>query len=289
MWYYPEDALDFPLLRNLSLISPDEYMGNVALEGYPIQIFSVASQLQELELDAVAPSLFAIPWEALVVFTGRYLRHDDCIDVLHQASSLVECTLEETYPDSFTTGTPAVSHPHLKSLKVLGDCTIFRWLTLPALEKLEVDLNGMDESLLPFIIRSASSLLKLSSANLLPLESLSAMAALTDLTWVDLSRSNEYLDEFFRHFDRRNHPRFLPQLRVLEFTGCLPLVNTILVDALCSRSAPTQDGRARLRSFRQIWADGTPLQFNFEQGVGLALAELAGKGMDIYIGPKREI
>jgi hypothetical protein len=44
-----------------------------------------------------------------------------------------------------------------------------------------------------------------------------------------------------------------------------------------------------LRSFRQIWADGTPLQFNFEQGVGLALAELAGKGMDIYIGPKREI
>jgi hypothetical protein len=115
------------------------------------------------------------------------------------------------------------------------------------------------------------------------------MATLTDLTWVDLSRSNEYLDEFFRHFDRRNHPRFLPQLRVLEFTGCLPLVNTILVDALCSRSAPTQDGRARLRSFRQIWADGTPLQFNFEQGVGLALAELAGKGMDIYIGPKREI
>ncbi|KAJ7821175.1 hypothetical protein B0H14DRAFT_2831818, partial [Mycena olivaceomarginata] len=214
MWQYPEDALDFPLLRNLSLISPDEYMGNVALEGYPIQIFSVASQLQELELDAVAPSLFAIPWEALVVFTGRYLRHDDCIDVLRQAS-----------------------------FSFLGDCTIFRWLTLPALEKLEVDMDGMDESLLPFINPIGISL--------------SAMAALTDLTLVDLSRSNEYLDEFFRHFDGTNHPRFLPQLRVA---------------GIHRLSAPTQDGRARLRSFRQIWADGTPLQFNFEQGVGLALA-----------------
>jgi hypothetical protein len=118
MRYYPEDALDSPLLRNLSFILPGEYMGNVAPEGYPIQIFSVASQLQELELDAVTPSLFAIPWETLAVFIGRYLRHDDCVDVLRRASSLVECTLEETYPDSVFTGTPVVSHPHLKSLNV---------------------------------------------------------------------------------------------------------------------------------------------------------------------------
>jgi hypothetical protein len=59
------------------------------------------------------------------------------------------------------------------------------------------------------------------------------MAALTDLKLNNrFGPDVEYLDEFFRQFNHMNKPWFLPQLQVLEFTGCLPFVSTILVDAL---------------------------------------------------------
>ncbi|KAF8205403.1 hypothetical protein K438DRAFT_1819056 [Mycena galopus ATCC 62051] len=178
----------------------------------PIQIFSAAPQLREFYLARVSPTLCAIPWKTLPVFTGERLSSTECVGVLHSAKSLVECTFRNI---RLAPHTPTTTNPHLKSFTFAQStgvaATFFQFLTFPALEELSITrVDDMSDShLLQFLFRSAASLRKLSSRQI-SLESLADLGALTELHLT--IPSSWYLVEFFAHFDRTENPCFLPQL-----------------------------------------------------------------------------
>ncbi|KAF7335280.1 F-box domain-containing protein [Mycena sanguinolenta] len=291
---YPKHTPSFLQLQKLELRFPVEYDDEdpkvVALKGNPIQIFATASQLRQLHLDCVPPSLFAIRWENLEEFIAFGISSRDFVDALRWSPSLVHCTLDSPYLDS---DTAVISHPNLKSFKFsqyMMDETIFRFLAFPALENLNLYTESVDDvDLLQFISRSSSSLLRLTSRlAVVPLESLSDMIALTSLTL--FAPSSEYLVEFFHLFDRTKHPTFLPQLEELALKNCPPFVNPLLGDALSSRCTATQDREAILRSFCQVWpndllVDSAYDHVDLEGRVPAAFDELMESGMHIYIGP----
>ncbi|KAF8207874.1 hypothetical protein K438DRAFT_1962142 [Mycena galopus ATCC 62051] len=282
--YYPENVPDFPLLQELT--------HNIYSHGCrrdPVAMFGAAPQLRKVNsYGGLSPSLFNIPWKNVTVFTGPQLSFGDCVHILRSAPSLVECTLEEPYLDEDTTTT--ISHPGLKSLTLRGD-GLCEFLTLPAVQQLRVFSQPIESvHLLPFISRSSSSLVKLTSPKI-PLDSLSDMSSLTELNLSTDATfpgpSTEYLAQFFGLLDRTKHQDVLPQLQMLELDPCSPYVSTVLVDALSSRCT-VLDGAASLRSFRQFWVHGTPgdaLQGYFEaEGFDVALQALAKRGLEIYIG-----
>ncbi|KAF8182117.1 hypothetical protein K438DRAFT_1937807 [Mycena galopus ATCC 62051] len=283
--WYPHHSLDFPLLQDLSL-DPLDIWGDLMDLPESIHLFSAAPQIQELFLTFIPPFLLAISWETLTVFTAEELSSKECVDVLRSAPSLVKCVLSSI---SLDPDTGAISHPNLKSFKFsTGDAEgdmFLQFLTFPALENLDIDMETVEhEHLLHFISRSSSALLKLTSRPV-PSNSLSEMVALNNLHLFILS--SDYLGEFFSLLNRTQNPSFLPQLQTLELSWCPPFLNASLVDALSSRHEGTQDGRARLRSFRQEWSRGAEtnaFSVDYEGSVGLALAELTKQGMDIYIG-----
>ncbi|KAF7335282.1 F-box domain-containing protein [Mycena sanguinolenta] len=291
---YPKYTSGFPLLQKLKINLPAEYDDEdpeiIALKENPIQIFAAAPQLRQLDLTYVTPSLFAIRWENLAEFTAFGISSSDCVDVLRWAPSLVRCTISSPYLEPDTT---AVSHPNLKSFTFSEMFTterIFRFLTFPTLEYLNLFMKDMDDAhFLQFVSRSSSSLLRLTSRfAAVPLESLSNMVALTRLTLYAPSR--EYLVEFFDHFDRTKNPAFLPQLKMLAFKDCLLFVNQLLIDALSSRCSVTQDGGVILQSFCQVWSENRVVDtlydlFDLEGYVPAVFDKLVDAGMDIYVGP----
>jgi hypothetical protein len=278
--HYPEHSLRFPRLRDLAL----GYHGEedlVGLEESPIQTFSAAPQLRKLSLFSdAAPSHLAIPWETLEAFTSEELSAQECADVLRLAPSLVTATFLEPLDSEV----PSISHINLKSLEIdhIGD-SLLQSLTCPALHELKIHSDDMKHApLLQFISRSSPSLLKFVAPGP-PMQTLREMPVLTHL---ELSApETDYLLELILMLDRTQYPGFLPQLQVLEFTGCLPFVNLFLAKALSSRCA-VEDGAVKLRSFRQIWPEFPfeGLQVNYEGRVGLAFKKLVEAGMEIYIG-----
>lgn len=284
--HIPENAAGFPRLR--SLVVKFGYEHDLArIAGKPIRTFATAPQLRQVEMYCrAAPSHFVIPWTNVVVFHIERVSSKECADVLRAAPSLIECTF---YSLQFDPDTLAVSHPGLKSLTCSVD-PFLQFLTLPALQRLELSYSDGEEAHLPpFLSRSSASLLKftLTDSHPPPLAAFSSMLALTDLTLFD--PSSAYLTEFFGLFDRTKNSHFLPQLQALKFDSCSPYVNTALVDALTSRCAAAPDGGAQLRSFRQCWpVHGTApdaLQGYYrDQGFGAALEELVEKGLEVYIG-----
>jgi hypothetical protein len=278
--HYPEHSLRFPRLRDLALSYSDEE-DLVGLEASPIQTFSAAPQLRKLYLSSdAAPSHFAIPWETLEAFTSEQLSTQECAEVLRLAPSLVTATfLEPLGPE-----VRSISHINLKSLEIdhIGD-SLIQSLTFPALHDLKINSGDMEHTpLLQFISRSSSSLLKFMARGP-PMQTLREMPVLTHLEL--FAPETDYLMEFIRKLDRTQTRGFLPQLQVLEFTGCLPFVDLLLARALSSRCA-VEDGAVKLRSFRQIWSEFPfeGLQVNYEGHVGLAFKKLVEAGMEIYIG-----
>ncbi|KAF8207887.1 hypothetical protein K438DRAFT_2075153 [Mycena galopus ATCC 62051] len=276
---YPATTPGFPLLRKLTLGGLYDQSG----DDLPIPIFGTAPQLREVVMAcAIPPSLFVIPWRDVAVFQGERLSSKECVNILRSAPSLVECRFTELELDG---DTPTVSHRGLKSLK-LEDDDIPKFLTLPALQHLKVTIVRAESvHLLPFISASAASLVTLTAPKI-PLDSLSDMVALTDLAL--FQAPHDHVVALIALLDRTKNRDVLPQLQVLELNPCSPYVNTVLVDALSSRSMVAQDGAAMLRSFRQIWLPKTPrdaLQGYYkEQGFAVVLVGMVKKGMKVYIG-----
>ncbi|KAJ6515248.1 hypothetical protein C8R45DRAFT_955781 [Mycena sanguinolenta] len=280
---YPQSQLDLPLLQDLTICFVDRH---TAADPTPLPMFRAAPQLRQVYMygPAVRLSLIPIPWNNITIFQGERLSSRECLHVLRSGPSLVKVDLDSP---TLADDTPTVSHLGLQSLRLAAGDILCEFLTLPALQHLDVSTAESVESihLLPFISRSSASLVTLSSPKV-PFESLSAMIALTDLTLSE--PSSEYLDEFVGLLDCSKHQDVLPQLQVLVLEMCPPYVNTTLVDALSSRCAAAQGGGARLRSFRQLWLYGTPADalqgYCQAEGFDIILKGLARKGLDIYIG-----
>ncbi|KAJ7265371.1 hypothetical protein B0H12DRAFT_196266 [Mycena haematopus] len=282
---YPENTPGFPLLQKLTLGGPYASSGNDIIS-LPISIFDAAPQLREVNMAGqdTDPSQFLIPWNNVTVFYGESLPSRECLNILRSAPSLVECSLIE--PQAPGDGDiPTITHPGLKSL-TLVDAFLLEFLSLPALQHLALSIvDAQNVHLLPFISASSTSLVTLKSPKV-PLDSLSNMVALTDLELYD--PPSEHLAGLFALLDRNTYQNVLPELQVLKLDPCSPYVNTVLVDALSSRSVVSQAGAARLRSFRQIWSPKTPGDtlrgYCQEKGFALVFEELVKKGLKIYIG-----
>ncbi|KAF8207875.1 hypothetical protein K438DRAFT_2013278 [Mycena galopus ATCC 62051] len=284
--YYPRHSLSFPLLGELILGLPDTSDEDlINLQQNPIQTFSAASQLRELDLSGqAAPSHFAISWEMLTTFTCESLTSRECVAVLRLAPSLVKCSLGEvTYV--IHTDLPNISHPNLESLEINGCETLYPFFTFPALRDLTIYCDMKSEDPLRFMSRSSSSLLRLAGADI-PIQTLRNMSILTRLE-TSTSQDDNYVFELLDMLNRTKNPDFLPRLEMLEFTDCEPYVTMYLVQVLSSRRALTQGGAAKLQSFRQIWSNFAfdSFQINYTGYVALALEKLVKDGMEIYIGP----
>ncbi|KAF7335279.1 F-box domain-containing protein [Mycena sanguinolenta] len=287
MNYYRDHRPLFPLLRELTVGFPlHEYDDLIGLPGRPIQTFSAAAQLRKLYLTMKAtPSHFAIPWETLTAFDGSEVSSRECVQVLRSAPSLVECSIHAEMNEHVDLA--PLSHQNLKSFKLRsGGEALFPSVTFPALEDMNIFAEDMsDEHLLQFISRSSSTLLRFSAENV-SMQSLKDMTLLTHLQL--LAPKGRYLITFLNMLDRTMTPGFLPQLQTLEFEDCRPFVHPALVEVLSSR-AVSQDGAAKLRSYRQIWSifPFEELQVRYEGSVALALKKLVEGGMEIYIGPPK--
>ncbi|KAJ6560219.1 hypothetical protein B0H19DRAFT_1146825 [Mycena capillaripes] len=287
--HYPEHTAGFPQLRKLTICLGLGREDDSGLQGNPIQIFRAASQIRDvLFYRGAVPSLFAIPWNNVTVFTGEEHSSRECVDLLRLAPSLVQCTFIEPYlvPD-----TPTISHSGLKSFTTNSDI-LLEFLKLSALQTLELQELGIDdthienEHLHSFISHSSKSLHNFSMAIVPPpLSCLSDMVSLTDLELYN--PGSEYLTDFFGLLNRAKHRNFLPHLEILTLEECSPYVNAILLEALSSRCTVPQAGEARFRFFRQIWSPQTAtdaLEGFYQQGFGAALEELVENGLKVYIG-----
>ncbi|KAJ7784164.1 hypothetical protein B0H16DRAFT_1491532 [Mycena metata] len=286
--HYPPIPLDFPLLRELLLGYTTDSEEEFNVEN-SIQTFSAAPQLRDIYMFCkAAPSFFAMPWHQLTVFKGEEVSSRECATVLGLAPSLVQCTFDEPYS---TPDTPFTTHMGLKSFELCetGD-VLFRFLALPALQTLQIvlyDSDDGDEHVLPFISRSSRSLLKFSApaSSRVPVRCLLDMVLLTYLV-LDTPET-EYLTELVGLLDRANTWDSLPELQVLELSHCAPYINEPLITALSSR-AVAQEGRARLRSFRQTWLSKDRSQRTYRVDpagyIGIALKKLADDGMEIHLG-----
>ncbi|KAJ7265398.1 hypothetical protein B0H12DRAFT_1100608 [Mycena haematopus] len=266
--YFPRHTPGFPLLRKLTLaLGHVKDKDVVRFHRNFIQVFSAAPHLRELSLLHAPPSLFTIPWEGLIEFTGDGISTKE----IHPWISILR----------------AISHPNLKSFDfvICNGAPFFQFLTFPALEHLYVWPDDPDdEHLLQFISQASSSLLTLFMREV-PLDLLSSMVSLNKL---ELDVSDEYALEFLGLFNR--NPRFLPRLEVLEIEQSEPSVNTILIDALSSRCAMAGDGGTRLRTFRQIRrgrADTPEVEYSSKEEkedvwVEFALEKLKQNGMVTY-------
>ncbi|KAF7366552.1 F-box domain-containing protein [Mycena sanguinolenta] len=260
MNHYREHNLLFPLLRKLFIgfyYNADEDL--ISLHGRPLQTFCASPQLRELCIfNSARPSHIAIPWERLTEFYGEELSSRECVEVLRSAPSLVKCTFE-----SGTKGhanLQALTHPNLQSLKIgSGDEPAVRFITLPALQDLELSVENIaDEHLLQFISRSSSTLLKFSAMDV-PIQSLQGMANLTHLQLC--SPEGNYLFTFLGMLDRTRNPSFLPpppdaRIRGL-FTVCEPLPGEYIV---VKGSLPGWRGQAAILSANLVNIRGNSSQ-----------------------------
>ncbi|KAF8207879.1 hypothetical protein K438DRAFT_1755274 [Mycena galopus ATCC 62051] len=270
-YYYPVHRPHFPLLRKLALLHHSWPQGR----GQDPPSAKSHPDIQR------GPTALRAYLESRCAFPSRHFLAD--VDT----PSLVKCFLVDAHKSP---GTAKITHANLKSfdfnalMSMPSGKSIFPFLTFPTLGNLNVTWTEMnDRHLLQFVSRSSSSLLKL-WAREIPMESLSAMVAFTDLSLHILS--GDFLEDFFSLFDRRQNPKFLPQLQVLDMRDCSPFVNMPLINALSSRRAVTQRGAAQLRHFRQFWTYITydELQVNHKERIGLHLTELAKGGLEIYVG-----
>lgn len=276
---FPQNILDFPLLRKLTLGAPYHWEHGGDPVAFPIPTFGAVQHIQEVVLHRsyTDTSSFVIPWQNVAIFRGMTLSSEICIDILRSASNLVECSLTDV---DLGEDPPPTSHSGIKTLALDDSVTLLEFLTFPALQYL--DIESSHPHLVPSISPSAASLLTLRGAAI-PMQMLSDMTALTSLTIP--SPSSAYLAEFFALFERTRHSNnFLPKLEVLELEQCLPYVSRTLVDALASRCT----GEAKLRSFRQIWPYGTPTDslqgYYHQESFAGVLIESVKKGLEIYIG-----
>ncbi|KAJ7167736.1 hypothetical protein C8R46DRAFT_1350690 [Mycena filopes] len=150
-----DSTLSFPLLQSLDLTDFAR-----APSPAPTLTFRATPRLRYLSLRAISPSsLIGIRWERLESWITAPLHPQECLDVLRKASSLLKYEFSGAYHDSYDPNQNAILLPRLTTLILFGVSPVMRYLTLPGLRNLSLQLHRLDdEDLIPFLSRSGGEL-----------------------------------------------------------------------------------------------------------------------------------
>ncbi|KAJ6608419.1 hypothetical protein B0H10DRAFT_2226828 [Mycena sp. CBHHK59/15] len=268
-----------PRLRDLDLYLTclDPIAGDI-----PINVFSMAPQLRALTLDGIPTSALSLPWNQLTVLIVNHITLGECLHILQAAPSLRDFDLFGLR--KYESGRPHLSHSGLMTVRLHNpdSADIIPFLTLPAVQTLDIDnMWELDDNIfLPFISHSSASSREFSFGLSTPWISVRLLRLMEHLTSLELCSAQwPYRADLVRALNRTHEQGFLPQLQKLAVVGYSEEVDSDLLDALNSRCTSTDDGLARLQSFRLVWPH-SPLS----SASLAALWHLVAHGMHIHIG-----
>ncbi|KAJ7684287.1 hypothetical protein DFH06DRAFT_1027112 [Mycena polygramma] len=160
----------YPLLKRLQ-VSETGHEGDFGLCSF--SALKTCPKLRELlsnQITLKVPLTQGIPWSQLTRFQGNRFSTLEACEILRNAPSLEEYALESFRDDVIVSGPVIGILPKLRSLKFLGifrgketgDFGIFDLVTLPALQKLQFELDEDNASRFSSLIsRSSCSLTEL--------------------------------------------------------------------------------------------------------------------------------
>ncbi|KAJ7165847.1 hypothetical protein C8R46DRAFT_1192382 [Mycena filopes] len=225
--------------------------------------FEHAPNLRAVTLRDLAPSAILLPWSQLTHFTGHHLPAADCLHVLQQAVSLVQCKFTSVESD-IEDMTLLAPHPRLEVLQIDGysACVdMLSILTLPSLLELDYDDDhgsNFYAEFVAFLSRARPPLQRLilrsthqhvvHGASFLPWLVDLKITTLTDAQMLDLVQT----------LRTRDAVSFLPSLTSLVMTVCEHSDSPVAInyehlrDALDVRWNRNKSGH-RLSRFEMVW------------------------------------
>ncbi|KAJ6544545.1 hypothetical protein DFH09DRAFT_1321751 [Mycena vulgaris] len=223
----------------------------------------------------------------------------ECVEMLRNAPGLVDCTLDRIfYATVFHTignysdfgECDELTHHSLTNLRLNSSALILRYLTLPALESLDIsDVTHIDDDHLPnFLIRSSPPLKSLKMQWVVTWSGGMAeriLRLLPNLTDLDMGFWSSQTISTLLGLLATGPTQFLPNLRNLTIHGMAPVGRPqyqTLVSAISARRASSPP---RIETFRLIWRFGEDKP---DADIIAALQQLVGDGMGIHIGTAAE-
>ncbi|KAF7346023.1 F-box domain-containing protein [Mycena sanguinolenta] len=285
----------FPLLQKLTIgINNGSYYWEYeSMNDAPcVQLFRNAPLLRELSLIGAAPPRFlkSLPWHQLTKYTGTREKLYHCVDALRLSPNLVECAFAACLTDESFLDTAI--HSSLKSLTLFKGCfdtDIFIFLTLPALETLEIldcpEEWFNDEGFQEFLMCSSPPLrqftIRFDRGTGPGADTFLSMPSLVQLEIWNAHKT--FIAVFFDYFF---DDTFLPQLQHLSFfhphcpsedvtRGQLHEIQT----GLAARWNARHHGFAQLKSFHFVW----DREVDLSEDDLAPLREMLSEGLDITI------
>ncbi|KAJ7034747.1 hypothetical protein C8F04DRAFT_1001635 [Mycena alexandri] len=258
----------------------------------PVAAFSNSPKLRELHVLSKPVSQFVFPWDRLATLRLETTTVGDCLRTLARVPSLVDFTTrlwdwDESVPTH-------VSLPRLESLTLPQSHTrgpeLLHFLTLPALQRLGLDLEGQRQirHCTSFVTRSSCSLRRL-SVRLGPLwtrgDFVRLFVALDSLEGLEVRQATRSLDAGSELL--KDEARMLPNLMSLNIKRTMPEEEdaALLADLLESRwNIPAGTSLPVRLKFFKLSSPLAPPFTDVKGGEAVhRLARLRVAGMDLQI------
>ncbi|KAJ7928898.1 hypothetical protein B0H13DRAFT_1966744 [Mycena leptocephala] len=284
----------FPSLKKVVIDSNDEsfyHINECVVDG-----FRDAPRLAVLHFHGVPDLLtkLSIPWSQLTSYTctSRAMGVSDYLRVMSLTPNLVHCKLTTSRFNTSAGNSGIHPHLHLKSLtlhsknQVTNSPAVLRYITLPALQILDVGVLPVDETetLLSFLARSSCKLVSFSANTrdtlLAPfIPCLQTMPTLSSLRLTIIS-SDENVSTLVQRLG--DDTSFLPNLERLTVVsdGNIVFPYGALIETLTARS--TSESIVRLRQFALCWTSQPDPSFFPVPHIG---RQLLATGVAFHLGP----
>nr|GAT53101.1 predicted protein [Mycena chlorophos] len=314
MELYPNDfslfeghRMEFSRLVELSIASED-----IEGSGPILRTFRHAPCLRRVHLSRLPLGSITVPREQIEEFSGRGCGAEEYLDALEALPKLTTCLLQPYLIDYDRDELPIITHTHLRHLtleesddEIFGfeddldeprPIHILSFLTLPALESLELDgTQSFDgEILRAFVERSSPPLRKLSiaydSGSLCITGSLDAFLLLPCLEDLAFGSPAPKLVIQFCSLLARN-PSCLPRLKSLEITNEDESLSLLKVPSWVQEVGNALLARGRASSSLQsvrIVLGGEFTEFRPRKSLDslMLFASLREKGVKVHFGTK---
>ncbi|KAJ7463338.1 hypothetical protein FB451DRAFT_1562328 [Mycena latifolia] len=218
--------------------------------------FLNAPRLREVSLPRLSLASISLPWAQLTTLELWGQSLGEGFDILAQTQNLETLTISLVSSDEVPPNPCTL--PHLRALSLMPgpDLPFLDFLTLPALERLELYEISAEGAVAAksLFARSRCSLRSLSLSQATLTEAYDCFWTLKSLREVTLRFTEWSTDDFSAFFAWLRSADTLPALEVLNVDRCRNVDVCALADMLSTRSRGV-DGAAKLQSFR-LSADG---------------------------------
>ncbi|KAJ7235696.1 hypothetical protein C8J57DRAFT_1377920 [Mycena rebaudengoi] len=261
----------------------------------PISAFQHAPMLDHVCLEAgMHPSDLILPWAQLTSVELYGASADDCLELLSLAKNITGCVLDVQYASHALSPGPPLASLHFFTLSGPAGWGILRYITMPALQVLDLTRSHLDtrnfSQVLSFISRSKCELheLRLYVRNHTAAETIHILQRLPSLTKIGLTFvESDSANTLLRQFELRLV--FLPRLESL-YIHCVhgddpPLNFSVITNALRLRSTPSPDVSSLLSSFSLTMEYDAQAP---DPEIHRRWRELAAQGVEMCIKTPRE-